>query len=103
MVFLHVTIQVKRRKLKEWSENFEKIVLPILSEHGQKLVGAWKTTIGVYDEVLHLYAFESLGEMEKIRKKVWADPKMLDYMSGPSLVGLEVSKTMEPLSYSPLC
>ena len=102
MVYLHVTIQVHRRKLREWSENFEKIVLPILSKHGQKLIGAWRTTVGVYDEVLHLYAFEGLAEMEKIRQNIWSDPKMADYMSGPSLVGLEVSKLMEPLSYSPM-
>ena len=67
MIYLLVTLHIQRRRTPEWSQNYEKHVLPILTKHGQKLVGSWKTTIGVYDEVTNLYAFENYGEMERIK------------------------------------
>ncbi|MFC1929665.1 NIPSNAP family protein [Chloroflexota bacterium] len=103
MVYLHVTCQVQRRKVPEWSANYGKIILPLLEKHGQKLVGAWQNTIGTYDEVLDLYAFNSMGDMERVRKELREDPDWIEYMkTSSSFVGLEVSKLMVPFPYSPL-
>ena len=102
MIYLLVTLHIQRRRTLEWSQNYEKHVLPILTKHGQKLVGSWKTTIGVYDEVTNLYAFENYGEMERIRKEVAADPDWIEYMKGPGLINHEICKLIEPLSFSPM-
>jgi hypothetical protein len=75
---------------------------PILTKHGQKLVGSWKTTIGVYDEATNLYAFENYGELERIRREVAADPDWIEYMKGPGLITHEICKIIEPLSFSPM-
>ena len=102
MVYLHVTMEVQRRKMPEWVPIFEKYALPLYERHGQKLVGAWKTSIGVYDEVVNLYRYESLGDLEGIRREIRKDPDWLEYMNAPELLGYEVSKVIEPLSYSPM-
>lgn len=101
MIYMLVTVQVKRGKMKEWTSLFEKHFLPACQRHGQRLVGAWKTTVGTYDEVTDLYAFESWSEFERIRKALFQDPEVQKCLpEANALSGLEVSKIMEPLSYS---
>jgi flavin-dependent dehydrogenase len=101
MVYMLVTVQIQRGKLKEWAELYEKHFLPATKRQGQKLVAAWKTTVGTYDEVTDLYAFENLAEFEKIRKNLFQDPEVQKYLPFlNSLSGFEISKIMEPLPYS---
>lgn len=101
MVYMLVTVQIQRGKLAEWAELYEKHFLPATQRHGQKLVAAWKTTLGTYDEVTDLYAFESLAELERVRKKLFQDPEVQQYLPKlNALSGFEISKIMEPLPYS---
>jgi hypothetical protein len=103
MVYLHVTIQIQRGKLKEWTNIFEKEILPLLNKFGQKMAGAWNTTVGTYDEVTHLYVFENLAGFAKIRQALSQDPQVQECRQKiAAITGLEISKLMEPLSYSPL-
>ncbi len=101
MIYMLVTLQVQRGKMKEWTELFEKHFLPATQRHGQKLLGAWKTTIGTYDEITDLYAFESWSEFERIRKALFQDPEVQKYLPQLNAIcGYEISKVMEPLAYS---
>ena len=103
VIYLHVTLQTKRGKLNEWSSLYEKEYVPMLEKHGQRLVGAWKTTVGTYDEVTDLYAFENFTEFERIRGELFKDPKTAALINKIfPLAGLEVSKIMVPFDYSPL-
>lgn len=70
MIYFLVTAQVQRGKMKEWLDLYEKHFLPAAKRHGQRLIGAWRTSVGTYDEVTDLYAFESFTEFERIRKAV---------------------------------
>ena len=67
MIYLHVTVKVQRGKMKEWCKIFEDHLLPAMKKHGQRLVGAWKTSVGAYDEVTDLYAFKDFTEFQNIR------------------------------------
>ncbi len=103
MIYYHVTAHVQRRKIAESAANYEKHLIPLFKKHGQKLVGAWQTTIGVYDEVTNLYAYENLAEMDRIRRELREDPTWIEYMkTSTALVGYEVSKVMVPFPFSPL-
>jgi hypothetical protein len=103
MVYLHVTVEIQRGKLKEWTNIFEKELVPLLNKYGQKLVGAWKTTVGTYDEVTDLYVFENLTEFTKIRQALYQDPQVQDCVRKLNAIcGFEISKLIEPLNYSPL-
>jgi len=101
MIYMLVTLQIHRGKFKEWTELYERHFLPATKRHGQRLVGAWKTTVGTYDEITDLYAFENLTEFERIRKNLFQDPEVQKYLPElNALNGFEISKIMEPLSYS---
>ena len=67
MVYLHVTVQLERGKIGEYEAHFAKLV-PLLEKRGQHMVGAWRATYGVYDEALDMFVFDSLAEMERIRR-----------------------------------
>ncbi len=102
-VYLHVTVQVNRGKVDEWSTLYRDEFIPLIEKYGQKLVAVWRTSIGTYDEITDVYEFESMAAMEQIRAKIWADPK-----TGPALKkiqplsGFEISKLMTAMPYSPL-
>jgi hypothetical protein len=103
MIYLHVTVKVRRGKLEEWTRIFEDHLLPIQKKHGQRLVGAWKTTVGAYDEVTDLYAFESLAEFEEIREKLFGDPDLKQWLAAIcELIDDEHSKILTPLGYGEL-
>lgn len=101
MIYFQVTFQVQRGKAQEWSDLYEKNILPLMNKYGQKLVGAWKTIVGTYDEITDLYAFENLAEFERIRKDLFKDEEIKKWIPKMhALMGLEQSKIMEPFSYS---
>jgi hypothetical protein len=84
-------------------QNIEKEIFPLLNKYGQKLEGAWNTTVGTYDEVTHLYAFENLTEFTKVRQALSLDPEVQECRQKIAAVsGSEISKLIEPLAYSPL-
>ncbi len=103
MIFLHVTVKVQRGKMKAWTKIFEEKLLPAMKKHGQRLVGAWKTSVGAYDEVTDLYAFENFTEFERIREKLFNDPVIQEWLPKIyEITGPEESKILVPLGYGEL-
>ena len=78
MIYLHVTVQVHRGKMAEWTRIYKDHLLPAMEKHGQRLVAAWKTSVGMYDEVTDLYAFEDFTEFQNIREKLFNEPEVLN-------------------------
>ncbi len=52
---------------------FEKEYLPLCNKHGQKLVAAWRTTVGTCDEATNLFVFDSMEEFSRIRQSMRDD------------------------------
>ncbi len=103
MIYLLVTLDVERGKMKEWCDIYEKHILPAMKKHGQRLVGAWKTSVGRYDQVTDLYAFESFTEFEQIREKLFNDPEIQEWLPKIyEITGQEESKILTPLGYGEL-
>ena len=103
MIYLHVTVKVQRGKMKEWCKIFEEHLLPAMKKHGQRLVGAWKTSVGAYDEVTDLYAFEDFTEFQNIREKLFNDPEIQKWLPIIyEITGPEESKLLTPLGYGEL-
>jgi hypothetical protein len=89
--------------MPEWTKMFEEHLLPAMKKHGQRLVGAWKTSVGPYDEVTDLYAFENFTEFQKIREKLFADPEIQEWTKKIwEITGPEESKILVPLGYGEL-
>jgi NIPSNAP len=101
MIHLHVTVRLRRGKMAEWCELFEEHILPIQRKHGQRLVGAWKTTVGTYDEVTDLYEFEDYVEFQRVRESMFSDPELMKWLPAVSeLISDEESKILVPIEFS---
>jgi hypothetical protein len=100
MIYLHVTVQVHRGKMAEWTRIYKDHLLPAMEKHGQRLVAAWKTSVGIYDEVTDLYAFEDFTEFQNIREKLFNEPEVLKWLPIIyEITGKEESKILTPLGY----
>ncbi|MBI2858818.1 MAG: NIPSNAP family protein [Chloroflexi bacterium] len=109
-VYLTVTVQCTRSGISDFVKHFGNGI-----EHRRAIseslvpVGAWRTIYGPSNELVHLYAFDSMAEMERLRRKLFTDPRHLEHIKintspNPSN-NWEVSgqlKLYRPLPYSQL-
>ena len=103
MIYLIASIILVPEKIQEFSDILEKEYLPLLEEHGGKLIASWRTIIGNCDEVTDIWQFESLGQFEKWRQSQSQDPKYMEVRKKiRSLVTSETLKMASPLPCSPL-
>jgi hypothetical protein len=95
------TIQVGR--VQEYMELFEKVGLPIISRYA-KLVGGWRTEFGELNQIVHIWAYESLDDRTKRRAALYEDPDWLANFvpkAFPMLLSQE-SKVLIPAPFSPI-
>ena len=103
MIIDHRTYTVKHGNIKAYISLFEKAGLPIQLEHLGNLIGYFETAIGPLNQVVHLWGYESLADMEVRRTARDADPAWNEYKkkSGGMLESQE-NKIVIPTSFSPL-
>ena len=75
MVYILYKTKVPRYKIKEFHENFPKM-MHILERHGAKSIGVWTVEMGPINNVMYLYAAESLEAYEKALTQLHEDPEM---------------------------
>ena len=66
---------LKPGKLSEYMKAVREIGLPTRNDHGVKLAGWYYMDIGKSNQIMHIWAYESLAHMEKARAEVEADPR----------------------------
>jgi len=103
MIIDHRTYTIQHGKSKEYIALFEKDGLPVQMKHLGRLVGYFETTIGPLNQVVHLWAYDSLADMEARRAARDADPAWGEYKkkSAGMLLSQE-NKIVAPTSFSPL-
>ena len=95
------TIQIG--KMQTYLKHFEETGLPVISRY-TTLVGWWYTEIGELNQVIHIWAYESLDDRIKKRAALYQD---LDWLEGfvpkafPMLEKME-SKLLMPADFSPI-
>lgn len=97
------TYTVQPGKLKEYLHHFEREGLPIISRHAT-LVGWWHTETGTLNQVVHIWAWESLDERVKRRAALLEDRDWMERFiakATPLLIHQE-SKIMLAASFSPI-
>lgn len=103
MIYLLATVQLNTGKLQEFSDILSKEYLPIAEKQGQKLVGTWRTVVGNVDEVIDLWAFDSLEHFSKVRAALAQNPEWQKaYVRLRSTVAAENHRIISPLAFSPL-
>jgi hypothetical protein len=90
------------RKLARYVELFEQHALPVMRRHGLELIGYYTSQIGPLNQVVHLWRYESLADLERKRAARDADPAWGAYLAmTEGMVLAQDNKIMRPVSFSP--
>ncbi|WP_413206217.1 NIPSNAP family protein [Rhodospirillum sp. A1_3_36] len=97
------TYTIKPGKMTEYLALFRDVGLPIISQY-TTLVGFWYTEIGELNQVVHIWAYDSLDGRAQKRKELYQNPNWIsDFVSKimPMLEKQE-SKILLPAEFSPI-
>ena len=90
------------RKLATYLDLFEKHALPVMQRHGLELLGYYASHIGPLNQVVHLWRYDSLADLERKRAARDADPAWGAYLAlTEGMVLMQDNKIMRPASFSP--
>jgi hypothetical protein len=90
------------RKMGRYLELFEKHALPVMLRHGLDLVGYYTSSIGPLNQVVHIWRYDSLADLEAKRAARDADPAWGEFLSlTEGMVLMQDNKIMRPTAFSP--
>jgi hypothetical protein len=72
MYFEMRTYTIRPGKVKDYLKHFKEVGLPIISRYA-KLVGYWYTEIGELNQLVHIWAYESLDDRARKRAALYQD------------------------------
>lgn len=85
------TYNVVPRRMKAYLAAFEQLGLPILRKHLGEPLGYFVIEHGELNQVVHLWGYDSLAEMERLREVRNADPAWDEYLA--STDGMLISQS----------
>ena len=105
MIVEHRTYTLKPLRTHEFLALYERAALPLQQKYLGRLVGFFMSEIGPLNQVVHLWAFDSLADREQRRKAMEADPHWAPYVN--ALRDLDVmlqqeTKLLRSVSFSPV-
>ena len=102
MIVEQRTYTLPHGTMATYLERYEKNALPVQMKHLGRLLGFYVTEIGTLNQVVHLWAYDSLADREQRREKLAADPAWQEFMriNAGSFTHQEV-KIMKPARFSP--
>jgi hypothetical protein len=91
-------------KVNQWLEYYEKNGLPVQKRLLGRLVGFFTSDIGTLNQIVHMWAYDSLADREARRGSLPKDPEWQAYLKNqPQGVLLaQETKILVPTSFSPL-
>jgi len=103
MIVDHRTYRIKHGKTAEYIKLFEEFGLPVQRRHLGEPLGYFQTTLGSINEVVHLWGYESLADMEKRRAARDADPDWAAYKKKTAgMLMVQDNKILTPTVFSPI-
>ena len=95
------TYTIVPRKVAQYVEIFEKHALPVQRRHVGEPLGYFISMHGTLNQVVHLWGFESLADLEARRAKRDADPDWQAYLAmTEGLVMAQENQLTRPASFS---
>ena len=87
----------------EWLDNYEQYGLEVQKSILGHLVGYFYTDFSELNQVVHMWAYQSVEDRAARRKKLFEDPRWLEYLPKvrPLLLKQE-SKMLIPARFSPV-
>ncbi|MGI9421742.1 MAG: NIPSNAP family protein [Hyphomicrobiaceae bacterium] len=90
------------RKLPTYLKLFEDVALPVMQRHGLELMGYYTSVVGPQNQLVHLWRYDSLADMERKRAARDADAGWLEFQKQTEgLVLMQEDKVMKPAPFSP--
>ncbi len=96
------TYRLKAGTVRDYLRTYEAEGLPLQRKHLGRLVGYFFTDIGPLNEIVHLWAYDSLDDRAARRAALSADPTWVAY--APKIfayIETQESKILVPAPFSP--
>ena len=103
MIVDHRTYTVQHGRMGEYLKLFEAEGLPVQLRHLGNLIGYFQTMHGPLNQVVHLWAYEDLADMERRRSARDADPDWAAYKNkSAGVLLMQENKILQPVGFSPM-
>jgi hypothetical protein len=92
-------------KLAKWIRLYEEKALPLQLKYLGELIGFFQTEVGPLNQVVHIWKYDSMGDRERRRAAMMADPAWQDFLKESEALGAlhtQENKILSPVSFSPL-
>jgi hypothetical protein len=97
------TYRLKNGAIPEYLKVVGEIGITIQKKHLGRLVGYFFSEIGPINEIVHIWAFDSLDDREARRGRLMADPEWRAFLPKiRDLIEVAENKIMKPAAFSPL-
>ena len=105
MIYEMRTYTLKPTRMADWLALYKSHALAVQQEYLGKLMGFFTTEFGTTNQVVHIWAYESLDERAARRAKMAADPRWGEFSTKnkelDAIVELK-SSILKPTDFSPL-
>ena len=103
MIVDHRTYTVVHGRMAEYLERYERVALPIQNRYLEGLVGFFVSDIGPQNQVVHLWAYDSITDRQARRERMQADPEWQAFLktNDGTFITTE-NKILVPTKFSPL-
>lgn len=90
------------RMMPKYLKLFEELALPTMARQGIELMGYYTSVVGPQNQLVHLWRYDSMADMEVKRAARNEDPDWLKFQSATEgLVLMQEDKIMKPTAFSP--
>lgn len=103
MIVDHRIYSLRPGTLQTFVDLFERDGLPLYSHYCGKLLGYYVSEGGELNQVIHLWAYESVEDREQRRATLYLDTRWTDFLEAalPYVVRQE-SRLLKPTRFSPV-
>ena len=105
MIVEQRTYTLKPLRSGAFLELYERAALPLQKKYLGHLVGFFVSEVGPLNQVVHLWAFESLAERERRREEMVADalwPAYVNELRELDVIVEQETKLLKSVSFSPI-
>ena len=96
------TYTVAHGKMDDYLQRYEAHGLPLLVQHLGRLLGCYVSEIGPLNQVIHVWAYDSLAEREQRRARLQADPRWQAFkLSNRGTFTQQDVRIVRPTAFSP--
>ena len=99
------TYTLKPLRAGDFVKLYEELALPLQLHYLGRLVGFFTSEIGPLNQVVHLWAFDSMAERERRRSEMEKDPKWATYrdaLRALDVIDHQETKLLKSVPFSPV-